>query len=135
MAAVKVSKKKKLILLIGAAALIVITLVSMMAARKREKPIAVTTDKAFRKTITQLVTATGKIQPEVEVKIAPEVSGEIIEYGGCSEVTGAIAAARFKWSTLKFETPIQRTLPSALSCARVVQPSSTCSSGSGQWIW
>src|SRR5207237_2466286 len=78
MAAVKVSKKKKLILLIGAAALIVITLVSMMAARKREKPIAVTTDKAFRKTITQLVTATGKIQPEVEVKIAPEVSGEII---------------------------------------------------------
>src|SRR5207253_11038751 len=30
------------------------------------------------KTITQLVTATGKIQPEVEVKIAPEVSGEII---------------------------------------------------------
>src|SRR5438876_2534086 len=79
MAAVKVSKKKKLILLIGAAALIVITLVSMMAARKREKPIAVTTDKAFRKTITQLVTATGKIQPEVEVKIAPEVSGEIIE--------------------------------------------------------
>jgi HlyD family secretion protein len=78
MSVVKVSRKKKLILLIGAAALIVITLVSMVASRKREKPIAVTTDKAFRKTITQLVTATGKIQPEVEVKIAPEVSGEII---------------------------------------------------------
>jgi len=76
---VKLSKKKKLILLIGAAALIIITLVSMVASRKRDKPIAVTTDKAFRKTITQLVTATGKIQPEVEVKIAPEVSGEIIE--------------------------------------------------------
>src|SRR2546430_185282 len=78
MAAVKVSKKKKLILLIGAAALIVITFVSMMASRKHEKPIMVTTDKAFRKTVTQLVTATGKIQPEVEVKIAPEVSGEIV---------------------------------------------------------
>ena len=78
MTVVKISKKKKLILLIGAAAVIVITLVSMVASRKREKPIAVTTDKAFRKTITQLVTATGKIQPEVEVKIAPEVSGEII---------------------------------------------------------
>ena len=76
---VKVSKKKKLILLIGAAALILITLGSMVASRKREKPLMVTTDKAFQKTITQLVTATGKIQPEVEVKIAPEVSGEIIE--------------------------------------------------------
>jgi HlyD family secretion protein len=41
--------------------------------------IPVTTDKAITKTITQLVTATGKIQPEKEVKIAPEVSGEIIE--------------------------------------------------------
>src|SRR5437868_7997249 len=50
----------------------------MMASRKREKPLMVTTDKAFQKTITQLVTATGKIQPEVEVPIAPEVSGEII---------------------------------------------------------
>jgi HlyD family secretion protein len=79
MGEVKVSRKKKLILLIGAAVLIVITLVSMVAARKREKPIPITTDKAFRKAITQLVTATGKIQPDVEVKIAPEVSGEIVE--------------------------------------------------------
>jgi HlyD family secretion protein len=31
------------------------------------------------KTITQLVTATGKVQPEVEVKISPEVAGEIID--------------------------------------------------------
>src|SRR5437870_3644208 len=71
--------KKKLFILIGAAAVIVIVLTAMVAGRKREKPIPVTTDKAFRKSVTQLVTATGKIQPEVEVKIAPEVSGEIIE--------------------------------------------------------
>ena len=70
---------KKLLLLIGGAVLVIITLVSMVAARKRDKGTPVTTDKAFRKTITQLVTATGKIQPEVEVKIAPEVSGEIVE--------------------------------------------------------
>lgn len=38
----------------------------------------VTVEKAVTKTITQLVSATGKVQPEVEVKIAPEVSGEII---------------------------------------------------------
>jgi HlyD family secretion protein len=44
-----------------------------------EKAPAVTIDKAVVRTITQLVNATGKIQPEVEVKIAPEVSGEIVE--------------------------------------------------------
>jgi HlyD family secretion protein len=71
--------KKKLLILIGAAVVIVLVLGGMVAARKREKPIPITTDKAFRKNITQLVTATGKIQPEVEVKIAPEVSGEIID--------------------------------------------------------
>lgn len=44
-----------------------------------DKGFAITTEKAITKTITQLVNATGKIQPEVEVKIAPEVSGEIVE--------------------------------------------------------
>ena len=44
-----------------------------------DKGLTVTTEKAVTKTITQLVNATGKIQPEVEVKIAPEVSGEIVE--------------------------------------------------------
>ncbi|MBV9657464.1 MAG: efflux RND transporter periplasmic adaptor subunit [Verrucomicrobia bacterium] len=46
---------------------------------KQEKPIVVTVQKAARKTIIQLVSATGKVQPEVEVKISPEVAGEIIE--------------------------------------------------------
>jgi HlyD family secretion protein len=71
--------KKKLFILIGAAVVIILVLGGMVASRKREKPIPITTDKAFRKDVTQLVTATGKIQPQIEVKIAPEVSGEIIE--------------------------------------------------------
>ncbi len=41
--------------------------------------VVVTTEKAITKSITQTVNATGKIQPEVEVKISPEVAGEIIE--------------------------------------------------------
>jgi HlyD family secretion protein len=40
--------------------------------------VGVTTDVAVRKSIIQTVTATGKVQPEVEVKITPEVFGEII---------------------------------------------------------
>src|SRR5215212_6844374 len=63
--------RKKIYILIG--------VVVAKGKQQRDKPIPVTTDKAFRTNITQLVTATGKIQPEVEVKIAPEVSGEIVE--------------------------------------------------------
>src|SRR5882762_8034576 len=70
---------RKLVITLVIALAVIVLLVAMVAARKREKPIPVTTDKAFRKTITQLVTATGKIQPEIEVKISPEVSGEIID--------------------------------------------------------
>lgn len=46
---------------------------------KQEKPIVVAIEPAARRTIIQLVSATGKIQPETEVKISPEVAGEIIE--------------------------------------------------------
>ncbi|XWN38612.1 MAG: efflux RND transporter periplasmic adaptor subunit [Balneola sp.] len=44
-----------------------------------EEGTTVETEKAKLKTITQLVSASGKIQPEVEVIIRPDVSGEIIE--------------------------------------------------------
>ncbi len=71
--------RKKLIIFIIIAVVIVISVVAAVASKKREKPIEVTTEKAVRRSITQLVTATGKIQPEVLVKISPEVSGEIIE--------------------------------------------------------
>ncbi len=71
--------RKKLYWIIGIILVIAIAAVALGMSRKREKPIPITTDKAFRKTITQLVTATGKIQPEIEIKISPEVSGEIIE--------------------------------------------------------
>ena len=48
-------------------------------AERGPDPIAITTEKAIVRDITQLVSATGKIRPEVEVKISPEVAGEIIE--------------------------------------------------------
>jgi HlyD family secretion protein len=71
--------RKKLFLWIGGVVLLLVVAVAMAKGRNKDKPIPVTTDKAFRTNITQLVTATGKIQPEIEVKIAPEVSGEIVE--------------------------------------------------------
>lgn len=71
--------RRKLWIFIAIGVLAIGAIAFGVASKKREKPILITTDKAFRKTITQMVTATGKIQPEVEVKIAPEVSGEIID--------------------------------------------------------
>ncbi|MEM1125870.1 MAG: efflux RND transporter periplasmic adaptor subunit [Bacteroidota bacterium] len=44
-----------------------------------EEGMAVEHTPAERRVITQVVTASGKVQPEVEVKISPDVSGEIIQ--------------------------------------------------------
>jgi HlyD family secretion protein len=46
---------------------------------KREKPVEVTTVNTFRKEVIHTVTATGKIEPETEVAMSPDASGEIIE--------------------------------------------------------
>lgn len=40
--------------------------------------LTVETEQVERRTITEIVSASGKIQPEVEVKISPDVSGEIV---------------------------------------------------------
>jgi len=74
-------KKSRRTLIIVLLLLLVVAAVGVMvaASKNKEVAVAVTTEKAIVKTITQLVNATGKIQPEVEVKIAPEVSGEILE--------------------------------------------------------
>jgi HlyD family secretion protein len=63
----------------GSIGLVLLVIIISFIASKREKPIPVTTEKAVRKTILQTVSATGKVQPETEVKISPEVAGEIIE--------------------------------------------------------
>src|SRR6266481_1753972 len=82
-AAPKVERKRrstrKRQIIIGAVGFLVLWLIVSIMLSKREKPIPVTTEKAVRKTILQTVSATGKVQPETEVKISPEVAGEIIE--------------------------------------------------------
>jgi HlyD family secretion protein len=80
-AAVIPKKKSRRTLIIVLVSLVVVAAVAaaIAAKRKGEPPISVTTEKSVIRTITQVVTATGKIQPEVEVKITPEVGGEIID--------------------------------------------------------
>lgn len=47
--------------------------------KTRTVPIEIQTEQVQRRNITELVVANGKIQPVLQVKISPEVSGEIIE--------------------------------------------------------
>lgn len=75
----KKKSRRKLYIALGAVALLLVIGVAVAVSRKQDAGIAVTIEKAVVKTITHLVTATGKVQPEVEVKISPEVAGELIE--------------------------------------------------------
>jgi len=44
----------------------------------KEASTKISTDFAKKRTIVEIITANGKIQPQTEVKISPEVSGEIV---------------------------------------------------------
>src|SRR5260370_7088992 len=81
--ALQVAKKhcprRRRYIVFGSIGLLLLLVIFSVVMSKREKPIPVTTEKAVRKTILQTVSATGKVQPETEVKISPEVAGEIIE--------------------------------------------------------
>lgn len=73
----KKKKKKRIILLISIGILLLIIIAVIISSRK-EKVIEVQTEKVAKRNITQLVTATGKIQSEIHVNISAEVSGEIV---------------------------------------------------------
>ena len=76
----KRKSRRTLWLIIGSSgALMLLMIFSIVQSKKGGKPIAVTVEKAAIRTITQIVSATGKVYPEMEVKLSPEVSGEIVE--------------------------------------------------------
>lgn len=64
------------IVLVIAAALFILTKKGIIGG---EKGLRVTAEKAERRTITEIVSASGRIYPEVEVKVSPDISGEITE--------------------------------------------------------
>ena len=47
--------------------------------RKKEEIVTIQTEKVKRRDLTEVVVANGRVYPVVQVKISPEVSGEIIE--------------------------------------------------------
>jgi len=73
----KKKKKKRIILVVGIF-LLVLIVIAIVVSGKKEKLIEVQTEKISKRNITQIVTATGKIQSEVKVNISAEISGEIV---------------------------------------------------------
>src|ERR1700761_2707147 len=51
----------------------------------KDEGTKVTAEKVTRRNITEIVTASGKIYPEKEVKISPDISGEVVELGVTQE--------------------------------------------------
>ncbi len=73
--------KKTIYILIGGAVVIIASLIILSKTGvigNKDKGTEVEIAQVIPTTIVETVSATGKIQPEIEVKISSEVSGEII---------------------------------------------------------
>jgi HlyD family secretion protein len=66
-------------ILFGLLGVIVLLVGFKMVAGNKDEGLKVSTEKASRRTIIETVNASGKVYPEVEVKISPDISGEIVE--------------------------------------------------------
>lgn len=73
----KKKKSRKLLWIIGSIVLIGV-IIAVIFSGNKDKLVTVQTEKIGKRNITQLVTATGKIQSETQVDISAEVSGEIV---------------------------------------------------------
>lgn len=75
-------KKKNVvrIVLISFASLIILLVVAKkLGWLGSSDAVKVSTELAQKRNITEIVSASGKVQPEIEVKISPDVSGEVVE--------------------------------------------------------
>ncbi len=71
-------KKNKKVLWIGLIVIVLLIIIAVVISSKKETIIEVQTEKISKRNITQIVTATGKVQSETKVNISAEVSGEIV---------------------------------------------------------
>tara|TARA_R110002096_G_scaffold192564_3_gene374282 strand:- start:52501 stop:53796 length:1296 start_codon:yes stop_codon:yes gene_type:complete len=73
------SKTLKILLIIAVPLIIFLVVAKKMGWIGKEEGVKIELVKVEKSTLTETVFASGKIQPEVEVKISSEVSGEVIE--------------------------------------------------------
>ena len=73
------SKKTKWILISVILLVVLMVVLSKMGVFGKKEGTKVTAEKVERRNIIEVVNASGKVYPEVEVKISPDISGEITE--------------------------------------------------------
>lgn len=73
------NKKLKWTIIILVLLTIVIVVLSKMGVFGKDEGVKVSTEKVQNRTIIETVSASGKVYPELEVKISSDVSGEIVE--------------------------------------------------------
>jgi len=73
------NKKAKWILISVGILVVLLVALSKAGVFGKDEGLKVTAEKAAKRTIIEVVNASGKIFPEVEVKISPDISGEITE--------------------------------------------------------
>jgi HlyD family secretion protein len=71
------SKKKKLLIASGVVAIIAVAVVASIMKKNGNKGIEVETSPVKRQRVVETVTATGKVQPHIQVKISADVSAKI----------------------------------------------------------
>jgi HlyD family secretion protein len=73
------NKKLKWIIISLAILIVLLIILKKTGVLGKDEGTKVTSQKVIRTTIVETVNASGKIYPEVEVKLSPDISGEIVE--------------------------------------------------------
>ncbi len=73
------NKKLKWIIISLVVLIVVLVVLKKTGVLGKDEGIKVTAEKVEKRTIVETVNASGKIYPEVEVKLSPDISGEIVE--------------------------------------------------------
>lgn len=73
------NKKLKWIIISLIALIVLLIVLKKTGVLGKDEGIKVTAEKVEKRTIIETVNASGKIYPEVEVKLSPDISGEIVE--------------------------------------------------------
>jgi len=73
------NKKLKWVIIILVAVVVLLIILKKAGVIGKDEGVKVSAEKVTTRTITQTVNASGKIYPEVEITLSPDISGEIVE--------------------------------------------------------
>jgi HlyD family secretion protein len=73
--------KKKIFWIIGLLVVLIVVAIGLKSAGVigKDEGVKVATEKVIARTIIETVNASGKVFPEIEVKVSPDISGEIVD--------------------------------------------------------